>query len=105
MANRNVVAIGTSAGGVEALRYLVSKFPRDLPASVFVTIHLSSEFRSAMDTILTSAGPLPAGFATDGEIVSNGRIYLAPPKRHLLLDGEQIMLGSGPRENNARLAI
>jgi two-component system chemotaxis response regulator CheB len=105
MTNRNVVAIGTSAGGVESLRYLVSKFPRDLPASVLVTIHLSSEFRSVMDTILTAAGPLPARFADDGEAVVNGNIYLAPPKRHLLLYGEHIILGSGPRENNSRPAI
>src|SRR5262245_46847918 len=105
MANRNLVAIGTSAGGVEALRYLASKFPPDLPASVLVTIHLSSEFRSTMDTILTSAGPLAAGFAADGEVMTNGHIYIAPPDRHLLLDGEQILLGRGARENNARPAI
>jgi len=105
MANRNIVAIGTSAGGVEALRCLVSKFPPDLPASVLVTIHLSSEFRSAMDAILTSAGPLPARFAGDGDVVANGQIYIAPPNRHLLLDGNQILLGQGARENNARPAI
>jgi two-component system chemotaxis response regulator CheB len=105
MANRNVVAIGTSAGGVEALRHLVSKFSPDLPASVLITIHLSSEFRSTMDTILTAAGPLPARFADDGEVIANGHIYIAPPKRHLLLDGKHILLGQGARENNAMPAI
>ena len=49
MANRDVVAVGTSAGGVKALLYLAKRFPRDFPAAVFVTIHLPSEFRSDLD--------------------------------------------------------
>ena len=67
MANRDILAIGTSAGGFEALRFLAGEFSRDFPASVVVTIHLSSQFRSALDAILTQAGPLPAKFAVDGE--------------------------------------
>ena len=50
--NRNIVAIGTSAGGVEALRFLARKFPRDLQAAVVITIHLASNFRSEFDKIL-----------------------------------------------------
>jgi two-component system, chemotaxis family, protein-glutamate methylesterase/glutaminase len=54
---------------------------------------------------LTSAGPLPAAFAADGERLKKGRIYIAPPDRHLLVDGDRLSLGSGPRENNARPAL
>ena len=105
MGNRDILAIGASAGGVEALLRLARTFPPDLPASVLVTLHLSSQFRSSFDEVLTRAGPLTAGFAVDGERLRKGRIYIAPPDRHLLIDGERIALGVGPRENNSRPAI
>ncbi len=105
MANRDIVAIGTSAGGVEALLFLAARLPRELPASVLVTIHLPSQFRSSLDLILNRAGPLPAAFVAQGDRLERGRIYIAPPARHLLLDGNRLSLGMGPRENNARPSI
>jgi len=105
MANRDIVAIGTSAGGVEALLYLAKHLPRSLPASVLVTIHLPSHSRSALDDLLTRAGHLPAQFARDGDAVQKGHIYIAPPDCHLLLDDHRVSLGMGPRENNSRPAI
>jgi two-component system chemotaxis response regulator CheB len=99
MANRDILAIGTSAGGVEALRFLVRELPRDLSASVLLVIHLSRQFRSTLDAILGQAGPLPAAFAKDGERIERSRIYIGPPDRHLLLDGDRLVLGNGPREN------
>lgn len=105
MANRDVLAIGTSAGGVEALQALASGFRHDLPASVLITIHLSASFRSTLDTILSSAGPLPASFARDGEPLLRGRIYIAPPGHHLLPESDRLVLGNGPRENGCVPAI
>ena len=105
MANRDILAIGTSAGGVEALRFLASKFPGDLPASVLMVIHLSPHFQSTLDAILTAAGPLPAQFAKDDMEIARGEIYIAPPNSHLLLDGDCLRLGQGARENNSRPAI
>src|SRR5215467_3980184 len=105
MANRDVLAIGTSAGGVEALLFLAKRFPREFPAAIFVTIHLPSNARSALDDVLSHAGPLSAQFACAGDPVKKGRIYIAPPDRHLLLEGDRVALGEGPRENNARPAI
>jgi len=105
MGNRDVIAIGTSAGGVEALLYIAKRLPREFPATILVTIHLSRQAGSVLDEILTQAGPLPAKFASRGELVKKGHIYLAPPDHHLLLDNDHIALGDGPRENNARPAI
>jgi two-component system chemotaxis response regulator CheB len=106
MANRDIVAIGTSAGGVEALLHLASHLPREFPASILVTIHLSSQFRSALDDVLTRGGKLPATFANDSEPLREGRIYIAPPDRHLLLlEADRLLLGTGARENNFRPAI
>jgi two-component system chemotaxis response regulator CheB len=107
MANRDVLAIGTSAGGVEALRYLAERLPREFPAAILVTIHLPRYPLSSLDEILSRAGQLPARFALNGESVKKSRIYIAPPDRHLLIDaqGDRLWLGEGPRENNTRPAI
>jgi two-component system, chemotaxis family, protein-glutamate methylesterase/glutaminase len=105
MANRDLLAIGASAGGLEALRFLLGRFPADFQAAVLVTLHLSSHYRSELDIILSRAGPLPAVFATDGQALEKSRIYIAPPRHHLLVDGGQLSVGVGPRENHARPAI
>lgn len=105
MANRDIIAVGTSAGGVDALQFLAERLPPDLPASILVTIHLAKEFRSVLDEVLSRAGPLPASFAIDGEPLRKGHIYIAPPDRHLLVENDHFLLGAGPRENNARPAI
>src|SRR5262245_46053721 len=105
MANRDILALGTSAGGIDALRFLAREFKKDLQASVLVLIHLSSQFRSVLDAILTQAGPLTATFAKDGEALRHGHIYIGPPERHLIVDGDRLRLGKGPRENHARPAI
>lgn len=105
MANRDILAIGTSAGGVEALTFLAKRLPHQLPASVLVTIHVPSQVRSELDAVLGRAGPLPAQFAGDGDVLKKGRIYIAPPNRHLIVDGLRLALGEGARENNARPAI
>jgi two-component system chemotaxis response regulator CheB len=105
MANRDILAVGTSAGGVQALAALAKQLHPQFPASVLVTIHLPSEVRSALDKVLSRAGPLPAQFATDGEVLKKGQIYIAPPNRHLIVDGHRLALGEGARENNARPSI
>lgn len=104
MANRDMLAIGTSAGGFEALRSLARAFPADFPAAILVTIHLAYGFRSELERILSGDGPLPAAFAEDGMKPERGHIYLAPAGCHLLADGT-LSLGRGPRENNSRPAI
>jgi two-component system chemotaxis response regulator CheB len=55
--------------------------------------------------ILARAGQLPAAPAADGVRIERGRIYVAPPDHHLLLDGDTLRLGRGPRENGHRPAI
>lgn len=106
MTNRDILAIGTSAGGVDALLSLARSFAPDFPAAVLVTLHIAPHFRSSFDNVLSNAGPLPAKFATDGERAARGTIYLAPPDRHLLMTADnRLRLGTGPRENNSRPAI
>jgi two-component system chemotaxis response regulator CheB len=107
MTNRDLVVVGTSAGGFDALRLLASGLSADLPASLLVVIHLGRQRPSELDAILTRVGPFTASFAAEGDLVRHGHIHLAPPGRHLLLneDGATLSLGTGPRENNTRPAI
>jgi two-component system chemotaxis response regulator CheB len=105
MANRDIVAIGTSAGGVQALLYLSMHLPADFPACILVTIHLPSDFRSSLDEILARAGSLPASFAQNGDRPKERHIYIAPPGHHMLMEDSRIILGQGPLENNVRPAI
>ncbi len=101
--NRHIIAIGTSSGGVDALRKVVGDLPPDLPASVFVVLHIGEN--SQLPQILESVGPLPAAHAESREPIENGRIYVAPPDKHLLLHDSHVLLRRGPRENMARPAI
>jgi two-component system chemotaxis response regulator CheB len=105
MANRDLIAIGTSAGGVDALLKLARDLPARIPAAILVTIHMSPHFKSELDVLLSRVGPLRASFPKDGEPCRKGHIYIAPPDRHLLVVGERFQLGHGARENNTRPAI
>jgi two-component system chemotaxis response regulator CheB len=98
------IAIGTSSGGVDALRELASQLPVDMPASIAVVLHIGAH-GSMLPTLLNQAGPLRATHATDGEHYATGRIYVAPPDRHLVVDGAQLRLVHGAKENFARPAI
>jgi len=101
----DIIVIGASAGGIEALKELVGGFPPDLPASVFVVVHLSPSFPSLLPDILSRCGPLPAGHPENGEEIVPGRIYVAPPDHHITLEPGLIWVTRGPRENGHRPAV
>src|SRR6478752_2305610 len=104
MARRDIIVVGGSAGGVEALMQICAGLPADLPASVFVVQHISPASKSVLPDLLTRAGPLPASHPIDGETIQSGRVYVAPPDLHLLLRDGQILLRRGPQENRTRPA-
>ncbi len=105
MADHKVVVVGASAGGLEALLKMVKDLPPDLPAAVLIVVHSSPNFPSLLPELLTRAGPLPAVHAADGVKVRAGRIYVAPPNRHLLLNDGEARLPFGPKVNGFRPAI
>ncbi|HEX7313809.1 MAG TPA: chemotaxis protein CheB [Pyrinomonadaceae bacterium] len=105
MPGRDIVVIGTSAGGVEALRALVGGLPQDFPASVFVVMHTAPDSPGVLAQILDRSGPLPAANATNREHFRPGHVYVAPPDRHLLLEPGRMCLTHGPKENRFRPAI
>jgi two-component system, chemotaxis family, protein-glutamate methylesterase/glutaminase len=102
---REVVVIGASAGGVEALTKVIRTLPLELPAAVFVVLHLAPGGYSVLASILDRAGPMPASAAQDGEKFERGHIYVCPPDVHMLVVDGEINLTRGPRENGHRPAI
>jgi two-component system chemotaxis response regulator CheB len=100
-----VVAVGASAGGVEALTTLAGGLPEDLDAAVCVILHLPAGAESRLAQILSRAGPLPAIQARGGEQLLPGRIYVAPPDRHLTVRGGRVLVARGPHENGVRPSI
>jgi two-component system chemotaxis response regulator CheB len=105
MARKDIVVIGASAGGMEALQRLASRLPRNLPASLFVVWHLSPGTRTILPSVLTKAGGMPALMPEDGERIEQGKIYVAPNDHHMLLEKDYIRVARGPKENRFRPAI
>jgi two-component system chemotaxis response regulator CheB len=101
----DIITIGTSAGGVEACYALARALPRDLAASVFVVLHVPPSADSHLPVILNRAGGLPASQAMDGEPIKRGRIYVATPDHHLMLEDGMMRVVRGPRENRHRPAV
>ena len=103
---RDMVVVGASAGGVEALTKLVRALPRGYAATLFVVLHIAPEGTSVLGSILQRASALQADTAKDGEIPEPGHIYVAPPNSHLLVDNQgRITLSGGPKENGHRPAV
>ena len=105
MSTRNIIVMGASSGGVEALRKIIGELPADLPASVFVVLHIAAESVSMLPEILSRAGRLRARHPENGEGIEKGTIYVAPPDRHMLITRGTIRLDKGPRENGHRPAV
>lgn len=105
MAKSEIIVIGASAGGFEALQTLAATLPSELPAAVFITLHLFERSQSLLPGLLAKAGPLHAANAIDGEPIRSGRIYIAPPDYHLIITPGQVRLSHGPRENMQRPCI
>lgn len=97
--------IGASAGGVDALVKVVGALPPELPAAVFVVLHVAPTHSSVLPDILARSGALPVTAARDGEHFERGHVYVAPPDVHLLIAGGHIRLTHGPRENGHRPAV
>lgn len=103
--NRDIIVIGASAGGLEAVRALLGGLPPDLAAAIFVVIHRGTREPNLMPDILASGTRLPVVTAVEGEAHRHGLVLVAPTDRHLLVGADHVHVRRGPRENRARPAI
>jgi two-component system, chemotaxis family, protein-glutamate methylesterase/glutaminase len=100
-----IIVIGASAGGVEAVSALVERLPHNLNAAVFVVLHFPENATSVLPKILNRHRTLIAKHPEEGERIEKAHVYVAPPGLHLLLKPGRIRLVRGPKENGHRPAI
>lgn len=102
---RDIVVLGGSAGAVETLKEILSLLRPTIEASFFVVCHTAPAGTSRLHHVLDGAASLPVDFATDGAPITPGRIYVAPPDRHLILEPRIVRVVLGPKHNRNRPAI
>ena len=102
--NHDVIAIAASAGGVEVLVPLVRELPTDLPASLFVAMHVSPAYPSLLPDMLSDGGRLRCHHPLHHERIEPGHIYVAPPDNHLIVRAGYMEVVRGPKENGHRPA-
>ncbi|VEF10844.1 protein-glutamate methylesterase [Pseudomonas fluorescens] len=102
---RNVVVIGTSAGGVQALTAFFQSLPDDLPAAFLVVLHIPAHEPSSLHQILSRTTNMQVTAAQDGELIKNGSVYVAIADRHLMVTEQGIRLTRGPKESRVRPAV
>jgi two-component system chemotaxis response regulator CheB len=102
---RDIIVVGASAGGIEALKILFGALPGDLAASVFVVIHTSAQSPGILAGILNHAGPLRATPVKSAERIEAGKVYVASPDHHLIIEPGLARATRGPKENRFRPAV
>ena len=81
------------------LKEILGRLEPDLPAAVFVVMHIPARGIGILSSIAKSVGKLPVVEAQHGRRLESGHVYLAAPDHHLLLMDGHMILGRGPREN------
>lgn len=105
MANKDIVVIGASAGGIESLQIVMQMLPPGFPAATFVVVHVPPHSADNLAPTLDRASPLLVAVAKDGAHSHHGHVYLAPPDRHLLVEDGVLRVISGAKENRHRPAV
>jgi two-component system chemotaxis response regulator CheB len=105
MRSKQLVVIGGSSGGLEALREILVALPSGFQAPICIVLHTAPESPAMVGDILDRAGPLPATTGRDRERLQPGHIYVPPPDRHLVIEPGTVRVTKGPRENRFRPAI
>lgn len=99
-----IVVIGTSRGGLEALRQLLPALPPSLPAPVLIVQHVGP-YRSMLPALLSGFCTLPVQHAVDKAALAPGSVLVAPPDHHLIVEKDRVRLSRGPKEHHTRPAI
>jgi len=105
MSKHDIIVVGASAGGIDALKKLIQGLPKDFPASIFVVQHLSPHRESTLPDILQRVSKLPVSSPDHQKKIQQGHIYIAPPDKHLVLENSHMNLVHGPKENHSRPSV
>src|SRR3954469_15969770 len=103
--NFRLFVIGASAGGIEAIRELLSQLPAEFPAPILVVVHVPTDSSGQLDSVLQRSTKMVVQTAVDGAHLLPRHVYVARPNFHLVVNDSHLRLLSGPRENRHRPAI
>jgi len=102
---RDVILIGASVGGLDAISRVLAALPVNLKAAIGVTLHRSPTHPSVLAEIFRARSNLEVVEAQNAQRFLPGCVYLAPPDHHLMFNGGFIVLDRGPREHHSRPSI
>jgi two-component system chemotaxis response regulator CheB len=105
LANRDIIVIGGSSGATAPLKDILGRLPVEMPAAIFIVLHIPARGIGILSTVASAAGRLPVKQAVHGLPIEHGTVYLAAPDHHLLIRENRLVLGRGPRESMVRPAI
>jgi two-component system chemotaxis response regulator CheB len=101
-----VIVIGGSAGSVKPLLRLLQSFPKDMNAAICVVLHMAPDADPALlIERFAKATQFICSIAEDDDTIREGRLYLAPPRAHLIISKNKISFGKGPDENRFKPSI
>lgn len=100
----SLVVIGASRGGLDILKAVLSALPADFSVPILVAMHVGA-YESRLPELLAAVCNLKVTHASDAEVIEPGTVLIAPPDRHMLVDGNRIRLVLGAKENYSRPAI
>lgn len=98
-----IVVVAVSTGGLTPLRHVIEALPQHCSASVFVVMH-SGAYQSLLPDILSWHGRILVVFGENGALIEAEHVYVAPPDRHMTVDGDRIWLDQGPKVHATRPA-
>src|SRR5690349_17704923 len=87
-----LVVVGASAGGIEALATLVSTLPTDFPAPIVIAQHLDPRRISHLGEILSRHSTLPVRTVTNHEPLQSGTVFVVPSNRHVEVSDHAVEL-------------
>jgi two-component system, chemotaxis family, protein-glutamate methylesterase/glutaminase len=102
---RSIVVIGTSLGGVGALQVVAKHLSPSWDAACLIVLHRTPNAKSHLAEILSRSAPIPVLMPKDPTPLQGGRIYVAPPDHHMIVQRGVIRLWHGPKENGHRPAV
>jgi len=100
-----VVAIGASAGGIDALTQVLSRLPAGLPAAILVVQHLQSDRQTRLPELLSHHSSLRVCLAQQGQPLESGVVYVAIPGQHLSIKNGQLALSLGKPVHYVRPSV
>jgi two-component system chemotaxis response regulator CheB len=105
MQKHDIIVIGASAGGIEALKKMTRELPRSISAAIFIVVHISNESKNLLPEILNRESPLECLLAQDNKSFRQGKIYVARNDCHLEIRNARTFVTMEPRENGFRPSI